>query len=98
MQLVIHKPFKSTQPAEGNYSAERMTSEHVQQVIADLKAYAHRARLKQKELAKLLGVTPQQLNDWFTGHREPGAGRILQIVEFLKTKAEFAKRPKKDKP
>jgi transcriptional regulator with XRE-family HTH domain len=51
-----------------------------------LETYAKRNRIKKKDLAKDLGVVPQQLSNWFRGHRTPNAERILQIQEFLRTK------------
>ena len=68
-----------------------MTSERVQQVISDLKRYGQRYKLKQLEIAKMLGITPQQLNDWFNGRREPIADRVLQILELIKTKPKARK-------
>jgi hypothetical protein len=34
----------------------------------------------------MLGIKPQQLSDWFNGHREPTADRVLQIQELIRTK------------
>jgi len=47
---------------------------------------AKRNRMKQKDLAKDLGVVPQQLSDWLRGHRTPNAERILKIQEYLRSK------------
>jgi transcriptional regulator with XRE-family HTH domain len=55
----------------------------VRKLLNELEAYAKRNRIKQKDLAKELGVVPQQLSDWLRGHRTPNAERILKIQEFL---------------
>jgi DNA-binding XRE family transcriptional regulator len=81
VQPVASEPFGSTPLGVTNYCNQRMTSERVQQVISDLKRYGQRHKLKQREIAEKLGVSPQQLNDWFTGHREPTADRVLQILD-----------------
>ena len=59
----------------------------VRKLLNELEAYAKRNRVKQKDLAKDIGVEPQQrLSDWLRGHRTPNAERILKIQEFLRTK------------
>jgi Helix-turn-helix len=58
----------------------------VRKLLNELEAYAKRNRIKQQDLAKELGVVPQQLSDWLRGHRTPNAERILKIQEFLRTK------------
>jgi transcriptional regulator with XRE-family HTH domain len=63
-------------------------SPRVQKLLNELEAYAKRNRTKQKDLAKDLGVMPQQLSDWLRGHRTPNAERILKIQEFLRTRAK----------
>ena len=58
----------------------------VRKLLNELEAYAKRNRIIQKDLAKELGVVPQQLSDWLRGHRTPNTERILKIQEFLRTK------------
>ncbi len=58
----------------------------VRKLLNELEAYAKRNRMKQQDLAKELGVVPQQLSDWLRGHRTPNAERILKIQEFLRIK------------
>jgi transcriptional regulator with XRE-family HTH domain len=58
----------------------------VRKLLNELESYAKRNGVKKKDLAKELGVVPQQLSDWFRGHRTPNAERILQIQEFLRGK------------
>jgi DNA-binding transcriptional regulator YiaG len=58
----------------------------VRKLLNELEAYAKRNRIKQKDLAKDLGVVQQQLSDWLRGHRTPNAERILKIQEYLRSK------------
>jgi transcriptional regulator with XRE-family HTH domain len=58
----------------------------VRKLLNELEPYAKRNRMKQKDLAKDLGVVPQQLSDWLRGHRTPNAERILKIQEYLRSK------------
>jgi DNA-binding XRE family transcriptional regulator len=46
---------------------------------------------RQRKLAEMLGVKPQQLNDWFAGRSMPTWKTGLQIQEFL-AKSEKARR------
>ena len=50
-------------------------------------------RGKKTELAKFLGVTPQGLNDWLSGRREPGGEVTLLMLEWVS--AEETKQPNK---
>ena|ERR1700730_3774637 len=96
MQPVLRKPFPSTRPAFENYYATPMAPERVRKLINELKEYSRRHEIKQIELASMLGIKPQQLNDWFNGRREPTAERVLHIMELLKRKP--SKLPKRRKP
>lgn len=85
MQLVTSKAFSSTLSHPKIYCDGTMASERVQMLISELKDFALRYKIKQKDLAAMLGIKPQQLNDWFSGHRPPSADRVLQIQELIKT-------------
>jgi transcriptional regulator with XRE-family HTH domain len=54
--------------------------------------------MQQKDLAALLGVSPQRLNDILTGRRntQPTGEQVLQLQELLKTKPK--RKPKRQKP
>jgi transcriptional regulator with XRE-family HTH domain len=58
----------------------------VRKLLDELEAYAKHNRIKQKDLAKDLGVVPGELSDWLHGHTTPNEERILKIQEFLQTK------------
>ena len=45
------------------YVERGMASERIQQLIIDLKKRAQRNRIKQKDLAVMLEIKPQQLSD-----------------------------------
>jgi len=45
----------------------------------------------------MLGIKPQQLNDWFEARREPTPERVLQILELLKTKPKAGKQRRRGK-
>jgi transcriptional regulator with XRE-family HTH domain len=63
-----------------------MAYEQVEQLLTDLKAWADSTRFgQQKELAKRLGVSPQQLNHWVTGRRVPTLRDGLKLQAFLQT-------------
>jgi len=46
----------------------------------------------------MLGIKPQQLNDWFKARREPTPERVLQILELLKTKPKAGKQQRRRGP
>lgn len=40
-------------------------------------------KIRQKALAKLLGVDPTTVNDWLTGRKTPSANRLFEIADIL---------------
>ena len=55
-------------------------------LMAELRAWADQAgHGEQKELAELLGVTPQLLNHWIKGRKVPNLRDGLRLQTFLKT-------------
>ena len=70
-----------------NFAVVEPMPPRVRKLLNELEAYAKRNGIKQKDLAKDLGVVPQQLSDWKRGHRTPNAERILQIQEFLQRRS-----------
>jgi DNA-binding transcriptional regulator YiaG len=94
MQTVASKGFTSST----NYRKRRdMAPERVRKIMDDLKDYAHRYGLTQRQLAQMLGIKPQQLNDWLQGRREPIAERILAVLEILNRKPDTPSKRRKAK-
>jgi DNA-binding transcriptional regulator YiaG len=70
----------------------RMSPETTSKLIADLKAWRDTHRVKQVELASMLGVSPQAVTEWFKGRSHPSGKLVLVILELLKRKPEPRKR------
>jgi transcriptional regulator with XRE-family HTH domain len=68
--------------------------ERVGKPIVDLKAYCQKKGFTQVEIAEVFKVSPQWINDWFTGRKLPTAEKTLEIQEWLKTKPK-PKGPRK---
>jgi transcriptional regulator with XRE-family HTH domain len=60
-------------------------AKRIPRLIAELKEWAASRGLRQKDLAKLLGVSPQLVTEWFAKRREPTGEKVLEIQELLKT-------------
>jgi DNA-binding transcriptional regulator YiaG len=94
MQTVASKGFTSSK----NYRTRReMAPERVRKIMSELKDYADRYSIKQRQIAQMLGIKPQQLNDWLQGRREPTAERMLEILELLKRKPDTPSKQRKSK-
>jgi transcriptional regulator with XRE-family HTH domain len=50
-----------------------------------LKKWCDQARGRQTEVAKVLGLTRQAVNRWFSGKQHPTAEQILLVQTFLKS-------------
>lgn len=61
--------------------------ERIGRLLAEVKAWCKTHRVLQKDLATKLGVSPQRLNDIFTGRRgcEPTGEQVLLMQELLHT-------------
>jgi DNA-binding transcriptional regulator YiaG len=89
MQTVASKEFTSTQKFR---KRPEMAPQRVRQIMVELKEYGLRHDLTQRQLASMIGIKPQQLNDWLNGRREPTAERLLVVLEVLRRKPP---KPKK---
>ena len=57
--------------------------EKVMTIIEKLKGYMKENNLKQVDIAKILGVRKQRVNDWVRGVCSPSASYYEKIVELV---------------
>ncbi len=69
------------------YNAKRHEME-IETLIKRLKTYRLEKRLSQADLAKILDVSFQTVNRWFTGHTNPNPIQLYQIEKLLKKSAQ----------
>jgi transcriptional regulator with XRE-family HTH domain len=60
-------------------------------LIAELKDWAAKGGVKQKDLARRLKVSPQLITEWFAHRRTPTGEKVLEIQELLKTEPAGSK-------
>jgi DNA-binding transcriptional regulator YdaS (Cro superfamily) len=58
--------------------------ELTEKLLSDLKAWCSEKYGRQTEIAKILGVQPQTVNDWFGGRKQLMGEQALAIQAFLK--------------
>ena len=61
-----------------------MPSKESEKLIAQLKAWADDKYGRGREIAEMLGVSPQLVSEWFAGRRTPTLDTGLKIQAFLK--------------
>jgi hypothetical protein len=54
-----------------------------QKLLDDLKNWCDQSYGRRSEVAKVIGLGPQAISDWFGGRRQPTAEQILVVQEFL---------------
>jgi hypothetical protein len=59
-------------------------SEKTQQLLDELEAWCDQQRGRRIEVAKIAGVSPQAVSNWFAGRQQPTAEEALVLLEFLK--------------
>jgi len=64
-------------------------------LIAEVEAWRQANNVKQKDLAKTLGISPQQLNDILKDRTKPTGEQALHLLELIKTKPK--RKPKRQK-
>jgi predicted XRE-type DNA-binding protein len=75
-----------------------MTKE-ISNLVLQLQSWCETHRVKQVELASMLGVTPAAVTEWFKGRNHPKGELIVRIMEMVKHKppAGRSRKPKERK-
>jgi transcriptional regulator with XRE-family HTH domain len=55
------------------------------QLLTTLRAWCEQQRGRQSEVARILGVQPSAVADWFSGRRKLTGEQSLKVQEFLRT-------------
>jgi hypothetical protein len=58
-------------------------SPKTQEIVDELKVWCDQEVGRESLVAKVLGVGPEEVMNWFAGEREPTSEQILLIQEFL---------------
>jgi len=61
--------------------------ERTSKLLSELKTWCDTNRVKQVELARMLGVTPQGVTEWFKGRNQPTGEQVLAMLEILNKKS-----------
>jgi transcriptional regulator with XRE-family HTH domain len=61
-----------------------MSSDEIEQLIADLKAWADQEYGRRAQLARTLGVSRQVISDWLARRSIPTLEKGLKLMAFLK--------------
>jgi transcriptional regulator with XRE-family HTH domain len=80
-----------------NLRSSAMSPERTRRLLTEVQNWCQTHNMQQKDLAALLGISPQRLNDILTGRRntQPTGEQVLQLQELLKTKPKATKRKPK---
>jgi transcriptional regulator with XRE-family HTH domain len=62
-----------------------MSTDLTRELVIDLRAWYEDNDVSQKNLARKLYLTPQQLSEIFAGRNRPTGEQVLRIQEFLRT-------------
>ncbi len=66
-------------------------SPKTREIVDQLKVCCDREVRRDSLVAKVLGVGPKEIADWFAGQREPTSEQILLIQEFLAKRKNWDK-------
>ena len=58
--------------------------ERTDRLVADIEKWAKAKNLKNKELAEMLGITPQGITEIFMGRNQPTGEQVLVMLELMK--------------
>ena len=61
-----------------------MPDDEIEALLAELKAWLSEKGLTQADLARMLGVSRQRLNQWMRGDAKPNLQAWLKIKQFLR--------------
>jgi hypothetical protein len=63
-----------------------MSPERTQRLLAKVEAWCKTNKVMKKDLAAMLGMTPQALNDILSGRNQPKGETALHMQEIILTK------------
>jgi transcriptional regulator with XRE-family HTH domain len=70
-----------------------MAPERTRRLLAEVEAWRKANNVKQKDLAGMLGMAPQQLNDILKDRTQPMGEQVLHMLELIKSKPK-GRKPK----
>jgi transcriptional regulator with XRE-family HTH domain len=56
------------------------------EIIKRIQPWCVEHGIRQQDLAKMLGVSPQLITEWIKGRKEPMGEQILHLLEILNNK------------
>ena len=62
----------------------KMPDEEIARLLAELRVWCDEKRGRQTQIAKMLGLPRQSINDWFAGKSVPTLQAGLKIQAFLR--------------
>jgi len=63
-----------------------MSPERTQMFLTSVRVWCKTNGVKQIELARMLGVSPQSVTEWFKGRNQPTGEQVLAMQEILARK------------
>lgn len=61
-----------------------MSHRRTEHLVKQMQAWCKKHNVKHKELAAMLGITPQGMTEIFKGRNQPTGEQALAMIEFLK--------------
>jgi predicted XRE-type DNA-binding protein len=58
--------------------------ERTDRLVTEMQKWAKAQKLKNKELAEILGITPQGMTEIFKGRNQPTGEQALAMLELMK--------------
>jgi transcriptional regulator with XRE-family HTH domain len=76
-----------------NISASFSVSEEerTRKLLENLRVWCDQEYGRRVQIARLAGVTPQAVSNWFAGRHQPTAEAALVLLEFMEARARTAK-------
>jgi transcriptional regulator with XRE-family HTH domain len=67
----------------------------VRNLLNELRQWCTQQHGRQSEVARVLGVFPQAVSDWFLDKKQPTGEQVLAIQEFLRKQRRASRRGEK---
>ena len=64
-----------------------MSNGRTKRFMDEVKRYLEANRIAQVDFAKMIGKSPQLVNDWFNGRKFPVSEQVLHIQEIMREKS-----------
>ena len=88
----LEPPVNIQRPSAKTYIVSECAGTRVERFVEKVKSWAKRHGIRHKDLAAMIGITPQGITEIFQGRNRPTADQVLALLEIMSKDPQAPKR------